>query len=201
MNKFQCGKKPAWVRLLPAAMLLALVGCAGGTPAAVSTAGPETPTLSAGTETSNPPTQTGAALSTLSPDLPFVRIMNVARGTYLYEADQQVKLGDPQSAGIWSQWVMEDYQGSKRIRNRGSSNYMSIEHLRAYVEVIPIEANWMSPRWTVKNDPADGSVILQNVWHNWEVLYADAAGDTAILPVIDRMAGEWDLLRPSGWGR
>ena len=53
-------------------------------------------------------------------------------GYLLYEGDQQVKLGDPvESTGIWSQWVMEDYQGSKRIRNRASGNYMSIEHLAA----------------------------------------------------------------------
>lgn len=201
MIKFQCGRNPSWIRSLSWFFLLSLTACAGAKADTALTSGAETPVLPAESETVNPPTQTGAVLSTLSPDLPFVRIKSVARGAYLYEGDQQVKLGDPQSAGIWAQWVMEDYQGSKRIRNRGSSNYMSIEHLRAYIEVIPIEANWMSPRWTVKNDPADGSVILQNMWHNWEVLYADSAGDTARYgrAPAEPGAAKW-ILEPVGGG-
>ncbi|MBN2085763.1 MAG: hypothetical protein JW748_11125 [Anaerolineales bacterium] len=169
---------PSWIRPLILVLLLSAIGCTGGKADPARTAGAQTPSLPIDTQPATEAVETAAALSSLSPDLPFVRIKSAALGTYLYEADQQVKLGPSESFDIWSQWVLEDFQGSKRIRNRGSSNYMSIEHLRPYVEMIPIEDVWMSPRWTVKNDPADGSVILQNVWHNWEVLYTDSAGDT-----------------------
>jgi hypothetical protein len=32
----------------------------------------------------------------------------------------------------------------------------------------------MSPRWTFEGDPAQGSIVIRSVWHNWQVLYAQA---------------------------
>jgi hypothetical protein len=101
----------------------------------------------------------------------IVRIKNAASGNYLYEADSQANLAQLPASDTASQWIIEDYQGSKRIRNCASGNYLSIEHLKAYVEVIPIEAVWMSPRWTFETDAASGAVVLRNVWHTWQILY------------------------------
>lgn len=100
-----------------------------------------------------------------------VRIKNVASGAYLYEAAGQASVGALPASDLTSQWIIEDYQGSKRIRNCASGNYLSIEHLQKYVEVIPIEPAWMSPRWTFETDAASGAVILRNVWHTWQGLY------------------------------
>jgi hypothetical protein len=102
----------------------------------------------------------------------IVRIKNVGSGSYLYESAGQASLGMEASSALSSQWIIEDYQGSKRIRNCASGNYLSIEHLQPFVEVIPIEAVWMSPRWTFQTDTASGTVIFQNVWHTWQSLYA-----------------------------
>ncbi len=102
----------------------------------------------------------------------YIRIRNLASG-YLYDGGGQAMLGDVPLSDFASHWVVEDYQGSKRIWNRASGNYLSIEHLKDFVEVIPIEAVWMSPRWRLETDPASGAVVLRNVWHNWQVLYVE----------------------------
>jgi hypothetical protein len=102
----------------------------------------------------------------------IVRIKNVASGSYLYESAGQADLGILPVSELTSQWIIEDYQGSQRIRNCASGDYLSIEHLQPYVEVIPVEVVWMSPRWSFVTDAASGTVVVQNVWHTWQSLYA-----------------------------
>jgi hypothetical protein len=135
--------------------------CAGplvtGSPATSVAASAPLPTL-----TSTPAAFTG----------PMVRIKNVAAGTYLYESDGQAKLGDIPATDATSQWSLEDYQGSKRIRNAASGNYLSIEHLKDFVEVLAVQPDWMSPRWTFETDSASNTTVIRNVWHNWQLLYA-----------------------------
>jgi len=103
---------------------------------------------------------------------PIVRIKSVASGLYLCEADGWAILADVPASDKTSQWIVEDYQGSQRIRNLASGNYLSIEHLLGLVEVIPVEAVWMSPRWTIETSPDGKASILRNVWHTWQVLSA-----------------------------
>lgn len=103
----------------------------------------------------------------------YVRIQNLAEGSYLYDGGGQAMLGNVPLSDFTSHWVLEDYQGSKRIWNRASGNYLSIEHLKDFVEVIPIEAVWMSPRWRLETDATTGTVVLRNVWHTWQILYAE----------------------------
>ncbi|MFT3894276.1 MAG: hypothetical protein QM730_21810 [Anaerolineales bacterium] len=90
---------------------------------------------------------------------------------YLYEESGQAKLGDVSDDS--SLWLMESYQGAKRFQNKASGNYLSIENLKPYVEVITIYPVWMSPRWVLDGDPSQGSVAIRNVWHNWQVLYVE----------------------------
>jgi hypothetical protein len=92
---------------------------------------------------------------------------------YLYEKDGQAQLGDVPVSDESSHWIIEDYQGSKRLQNGASGNYLSIEHLKTYVEVIPIFSGWMSPRWIFEGDPSQGSIVIRNAWHNWQVLYVE----------------------------
>src|SRR6266540_2907775 len=147
-------------------LLLLTVGCAR-TAAAQPTATPgASPTI---LPTPIPVTATKEVVSTET--FPTVRIKNAETGTYLYEQDGQGKLGDIPIEDESSQWVIEDDQGGKRIQNRTSGNYLSIEHLKEYVEVISIYPEWMSPRWVFEGDPSQGSIVIRNVWHNWQVLY------------------------------
>lgn len=106
-----------------------------------------------------------------APAFPLVRIKNAESGTYLYEKDGQAQLGDIASTDESSQWIIEDYQGSKRLQNKASGKYLAIEHLLPFVEVIQIYPEWMSPRWMFEGDISKGAVVIRNVWHNWQVLY------------------------------
>lgn len=100
---------------------------------------------------------------------PIVCIRNAETGTYLYEKEGQAQIGNVTDET--SHWIIEDYQGGKRIQNQASQNYLSIEHLQPFVEVTPIYPEWMSPRWIFDGDPSQGSIVIRNVWHNWQVLY------------------------------
>lgn len=103
----------------------------------------------------------------------YVRIKNKWQATYVYESANQVRYGNPAASDITSHWVIEDFQGSKRIKNRATGNYMAIEHLYAYVESIAVQDAWMSARWTIEDAPAPGYKIIRNVWHPWQVLHIE----------------------------
>lgn len=110
---------------------------------------------------------------TQAQDFPVVRIKNAATGTYLTETDGVATLVDNPASNETALWILEDYQGSKRIQNQASGYYLSIEHLKEFVEVIPIYPEWTSPQWTIEGDPTNGAIVLRNVWHNWQVLFHD----------------------------
>jgi hypothetical protein len=60
----------------------------------------------------------------------YVRLKNKWQSTYLYESANQVRYGTPATSDTTSHWLIEDFQGSKRIKNRATGNYMAIEHLQ-----------------------------------------------------------------------
>lgn len=158
--------------------LLLLMGCTGQRPfstpsSALATAVPSpSPTP---TPPTIPPTATPAAM-TLIGNIPVIRIKNAAANSYLAEDNGVAVLIADTATDDSDLWGIEDYSGSKRLQNQASGNYLAIENLEEYVEVIPIISEWMSPRWTVAGDPAEGAIGLRNVWHNWQVLYVTDAG-------------------------
>lgn len=102
-----------------------------------------------------------------------VRIKNEATSQYIVDNQGQAELGSSPETDKSSQWLIEDYQGSKRIQNVASGNYLAIEHLKGFVEVIQIQPDWMSPRWTFETNSDNTAMVIGNVWHNWQVLYAN----------------------------
>jgi hypothetical protein len=146
-------------------LLLFVSGCAGTQTPLASVEPSATPTA--------PPTPVPATVTkeaTATPSFPVVRIKNAETGTYLFEKDGQAQLGDVSDDS--SHWIMESYQGAKRLQNKVSGHYLAIENLKPFVEVIEIYPAWMSPRWVFDGDPSQGPVVIRNVWHNWQILYA-----------------------------
>ncbi len=170
--------------------LVVLTGCAGIQSAPITQPATATanilpiPTIISlpATPTAEPTETPGAVVA--------VHIKNVASNLYLYESNGQVKLAE---SGTASQWEIEDYQGSKRIKNLATGNYISIEHLEDYVEAIPVESVWLSPRWTFDTDPAAGPSLLRNVWHNWEVLYIDGDLVRYGRPPAEATVSQWSI--------
>jgi hypothetical protein len=198
-------RKAALFQLFQFVVVSLLASCAGSnapvlvspSPAPPSTQPPAT-VASPATAAPSPATATPPPTAVLNG--PVVRIKNGALGTYLYEVDQHVKNGHPAATDPAAQWVVEDYQGSKRIRNAATGHFMAIEHLLDDVEAIPVEAVWESPRWTFDTDPAAGPTLIRNVWHNWEVLLADPSGEALRhgRPGADAAAAQWSLEPVSG---
>lgn len=152
-------------------LIFCLAGCAGTQPA-------ETPSPTPGaTDTPIQATATMENTPTVTSAPPVVRIKNAESGGYLYEKDGQAALGDIPASDAASLWSVENYQGAKRLKNEASGNYLAIENLKDYVEVLPIQPEWMSPRWVFDGDPANGSIVIRNLWHNWQVLYMKDDGN------------------------
>lgn len=143
-----------------------LAGCTIG-----STAGSGLTTTPAVVDRTPIPTIEMDKTPTTTPEGITVTIQSASSGLFLYEADGRGVLGKTTSDNPSAVWIVEDYQGSKRLRNSGSGNYLSIENLLDYVEVLPIKSEWMSPRWLFETDPTTKTTVIRNVWHNWQVLY------------------------------
>ncbi|HEU4322594.1 MAG TPA: carbohydrate-binding protein, partial [Roseiflexaceae bacterium] len=103
----------------------------------------------------------------------YVRIKNKWQNTYLFQSSNQVRYGTPAASDTASHWLIEDFQGAKRIKNRATGHYMAIENQQDYVESIPVQDAWESARWTVESAPAPGYSIIRNVWHNAEILHVE----------------------------
>ena len=173
--------------------LLLLVGCAGKPVASATVTPRPSPT---DLPTSTPILATATKEVSSSESFPVVRIRNAETGTYLVEKDGQAQLSD--AADDDSLWLVEDYQGAKRLQNKSSGNYLSIEHLKPFVEAIAIYPEWMSPRWTLGGDPSQGPIVIRNVWHNWQILYVQD-GQVKYENVPDTNANaRWYLERVDG---
>ena len=99
-----------------------------------------------------------------------VRIRSVSSNQYLCEDHGRAILAEVAPSNKASQWIIEDFQGAKRIRNMASGNYLSIEHLQPFVEVIPVEDVWMNSRWMLELLPTGNGLVIHNVWHSWQIL-------------------------------
>jgi hypothetical protein len=101
-----------------------------------------------------------------------VRIRNKQYGSYVYEANNQVKYCSSTDANTACYWRMEDLGGGhKRFANKVTGNYISIEHQYPCVESIPVRDCWQSACWTL--EPVVDGYLIRSVWHNWHILHID----------------------------
>lgn len=103
----------------------------------------------------------------------YIRIKNVWLESYLYEENNQVKYGTISENDQRSQWELVDAgDGSMRIRNRASGNYMNIEHLNDYVESGSINMDWYSARWYIE-DAGNGRKRIRNSWQSSNYIHVE----------------------------
>jgi len=184
--------KYSWLALICAMGLV--MGCTSGPTATTPpVATVEAPTATAAATAT--PQNTATPEPTAAPQGLVVRIKNANLGTYMYESEGKILQGTPEVSDPASHWLIEDYQGSKRIKNIASGNYIAIEHMKGFTEAIPVEDVWTSPRWTFDSDPAKGLTLIRNVWHNWEVLYTLASNNVVQhgRPPLDITVSQWTL--------
>ena len=117
----------------------------------------------------------------------YIRIKNKWQNTYLYEDTETVKYGTPESTDPASHWLLEDYSGYKRIKNRATGNYMAIENLLAYVQSIQVCGPCTSGQWEIQDAPSAGYKIIRSVYHPWQIInveqqtgYAEYTSDVTV---------------------
>ncbi|MBA3471574.1 MAG: hypothetical protein H0T53_18215 [Herpetosiphonaceae bacterium] len=147
-------------------LALTVAACADRPTASVD---PSDPGVVATTLVATPPTTTLTAV----PGGSYVRLRNKTSGTYLYEAEGQVKYGSPAATDTQSHWIIDAAERRQRIINRATGHAMAIDNQHAYVQSIALEDSLTSSQWTIEGAVGDGPATIRNVWHNWEVLHID----------------------------
>ncbi|MCD1259492.1 S-layer homology domain-containing protein [Paenibacillus athensensis] len=106
---------------------------------------------------------------TTAPDLPVelptgnVRIKNPANGQYLYEARNGVVMyGTPAQTDGYSQWVIQDSNGAKQIKNVASGHYVKLDVNYQYVESAPLSNDAAASEWTVDATPSGTTFFIRS---------------------------------------
>ncbi|MGO4109936.1 S-layer homology domain-containing protein [Paenibacillus sp. YAF4_2] len=94
----------------------------------------------------------------------FVRIMNEWQSMYLYEDLQgNLKYGNIREDDQRDQWVIERFQGRKRIKNRATNHYINLQNVTdGHIKVSDVEDDWKSAVWVIE-DKGGGSRLIHSV--------------------------------------
>ncbi|MCM3626596.1 S-layer homology domain-containing protein [Paenibacillus glycanilyticus] len=94
----------------------------------------------------------------------FVRIMNEWQSMYLYEDLQgNLKYGNLRGEDQRDQWVVERFQGRKRIKNRETNHYINLQNVTdGHIKVSDVEDDWRSAVWVIE-DKGGGSRLIHSV--------------------------------------
>ncbi|MBC8061283.1 MAG: hypothetical protein H7Y18_11530, partial [Clostridiaceae bacterium] len=80
----------------------------------------------------------------------FVTVKNTA-GKYLYDDNGMVVYKMSASNDVKAQWMVEDFNGHQRLRNRATGNYLNINKDTSVVESVTLTAGMTSAEWLVKD--------------------------------------------------
>ena len=94
---------------------------------------------------------------------PTYYIVDRWKGTYLYDNGSQQVAYAAAANGVASQWMLESFNGTQRIKNVGTGGYMNIENLQApYVQCSYVPDFFGSGQWLL--EPYDGYTRIRNAW-------------------------------------
>ncbi|WP_141504484.1 S-layer homology domain-containing protein [Paenibacillus luteus] len=137
------------------AFMLALLLMLTAVPVYANEAAPET--------AGDPPPET-AALSVT--DSTYVRIQNKWQSNYLYEDESGiVRYGFPSYEDESSQWLIEDYNGNKRLQNRATGHYMTIAEVGQRRDALTsreIAESTLADQWTIHDSNRAGYVVIKS---------------------------------------
>lgn len=129
-----------------------------------------------------------------SPQL--VRIMNEWQSMYLYEDSQgNLKYGNIREDDQRDQWVIERFQGRKRIKNRATNHYINLQNVTdGHIKVSDVEDDWRSAVWVIE-DKGGGSRLIHSVL---DVNDAEGSQKFINLQNLTKYA-EYGIINPN-WG-
>lgn len=125
----------------------------------------------------------------------YQRIVNVWKNLQLYEEEGRVLYGTPEIDDYSSHWKVEKVgDGTVRIMNRASGNYLNIRPNQEYVEAVEIKETWESAKWYIEY--AEGiQNRIRNSWQDNNCLHIqDQQGYLQHGPVYDTWgSAKWIL--------
>lgn len=149
----------------------------------------------------------------VSDDLPaFARLINKQTGKALYEEANAengetglVKYGEKPATDASSVWGLEDAgDGTLRLRNSATGNYVAMENVGADVELPdppePLQTlktiypSWGSAKWVLENASDEGYVAFRSAWASH---YIKAEDDGGAVKVSKSVKAEDGKLAPS----
>ncbi len=95
----------------------------------------------------------------------YVRIKNTWQGFYLFEdSDGKVRYGFTAVNDPSAQWMIEDKDGHKRIKNRATGHYLhsqsvTEENITNALESSDIQAGWTSDTWDLADAPDNPGAV------------------------------------------
>jgi len=120
----------------------------------------------------------------------IVRIKSSWTGQYVYQAGDKLEYSyNIPAEDACSQWIIEEFEGSIRIKNRATYNYIHIQNYdsKKYVECGNIDDSWYSARWVLED--AGGSYRIKSVYKNTQ--YLNIEGNPGYV-VLSEVYPEWD---------
>ncbi|WP_051235918.1 S-layer homology domain-containing protein [Paenibacillus pinihumi] len=100
------------------------------------------------------------------PDSGYVRIQNKWKQNYLYEDTSGiVRYGFPSYEDKSSHWLIEDYQGNKRIRNRATGHYITVADVQKRRDALTsreITTSTLADQWTIHESNRAGYMVIKS---------------------------------------
>lgn len=126
----------------------------------------------------------------------YVRIMNEWQSMYLYEdPNGDLKYGNARSGDLRDQWLVERYQGRKRIKNRETNHYINMQQMTdGRIRVSDVQDDWKSAVWVIE-DTGGGTRLIHSVL---DANDAEGAQKYIHLQNLTKFA-EYGIINP-GWG-
>jgi Secretion system C-terminal sorting domain len=116
----------------------------------------------------------------------YIKIQNRWTGQYLFDGGSRLEFGSNSNSGYYL-WIVEDYNGYKRLRNKATGDYIHIENLRGYVQASSAELGWWSSHWTFEN-AGSGYTRFLSRWQGKSYIHCENRNYYA----------EWGSIK-SGW--
>ncbi len=94
----------------------------------------------------------------------IVRIQNEWQSLYLYEdSDGNLKYGNAAPGDQHAQWIIERFNGRKRIKNRATGHYINLENMTdGRIRVTEVGDDWTSAVWVIE-DLGGGTRLIHSV--------------------------------------
>jgi hypothetical protein len=93
----------------------------------------------------------------------YVRIQNEWQSFVLYEDEHgELKYGNAAADDHRAQWLIEKFEGRKRIKNRATGHYINIQSMAGgHIRVSDVEDSWASAKWVIED--LNGTKLIHSV--------------------------------------